>query len=1001
MLESWGLRLICAGHHAARPERGEAPRHSACTSSMDLLLEISSSAEELAAASAPVLSVSSTFSEAFVSKSPPKAASNSASRALDMWTRNKKHWQARHLISPGDKERGSWLSDRCSKGKWGVGCCVCAGIYENSWATYGVDNVDMLRTCRFQKHEQSQQHQRALNQLLGDASPGAPSIDDFQTVLSARRAAVMSETTSREKTDKMAWCLKEAVGRMERQDVKTCTTFGVHQDGSQSRHCVRYVAVNTKLSVYHGLLGVQRDGGTDALAVCQMTVDTLIEFCTAFTGAPRSIKVSPIFDEPLFQHISEHMHMFNADGASDETRTGRMLGQTAFPNLKFRLRDKTHAARRLISKPTGADPFLQATFDLFIGAKGSLTKTIENSPAIRAMFHKHCATAENVQDCSHVRRLKYSKVRYDSCAAPTGRFVVWFDALVALALELVASRTGTPAARAEAFLLAISDDLAVEQLIQLGMLADGADESMGPIRALDDDNYDVAEIPALLQLYTQKLDMMYVSKGCLTTGFTALMLENVTRPRIVTLKGTPRSIGGPEAVKDETVQRCLNRMIAWTVLVRQSLRAEFPCWEIWHAFEAFDLSLHRRALVDDGRKLRGGQARARHLNKLAQVFGVDAANLALEYDDHVVHAANLYKVGEGMRSVDCWREALLRTQSRESMRTRHPARNLLPVLQGYCLFCGCCTAGAERCFGLVRRLITPQRGSISGPRENEVLILSSASGRFSDDSIIANAREIWRDVCGAERASGDNRLRNNFIGCIRKVRAGADTSERAFLKRRRDAVATMLDATDSRPIATSTKAGAEWTADHETMRAKLRKIASTAKAHTHDEKGLLPTEITAKVTRAHEIMKVRNELNDMIYMAEKSARKLRMKPAEQKTALLKFLAGGMPVHVAEGLLQDAMASIQKYSMHVVGESRLHAQIYVATNPLSPGQRTDWAARLSGGQVVVPCFLGKRRHERLRNRLETSDSNPSLNMDLGRLRHRTSLARNHRARSNEP
>ena len=63
--------------------------------------------------------------------------------------------------------------------------------------------------------------------------------------------------------------------------------------------------------------------------------------------------------------------------------------------------------------------------------------------------------------------------RFDSLQRPLGRFVLFFDAVVELAVQLAMSRTGRPQEDAINFL----DYIDEEKCIQLAMLADAADET--------------------------------------------------------------------------------------------------------------------------------------------------------------------------------------------------------------------------------------------------------------------------------------------------------------------------------------------------------------------------------------------------------------------------------------------------------------------------------------------------------------------------------------------
>jgi hypothetical protein len=54
----------------------------------------------------------------------------------------------------------------------------------------------------------------------------------------------------------------------------------------------------------------------------------------------------------LFEHVKSRIELFDADGATDEQRAGRLL-MDELPNLKLVIRDRTHAATRQRVKTCG------------------------------------------------------------------------------------------------------------------------------------------------------------------------------------------------------------------------------------------------------------------------------------------------------------------------------------------------------------------------------------------------------------------------------------------------------------------------------------------------------------------------------------------------------------------------------------------------------------------------------------------------------------------------
>ena len=76
--------------------------------------------------------------------------------------------------------------------------------------------------------------------------------------------------------------------------------------------------------------------------------------CTPCLDPPR-VSVgrgrTPVVDDVIFKKVCEAVEIFDADGASDEQRTGRLLSEAyrgrepVFRNLKCQLTDTRHASR--------------------------------------------------------------------------------------------------------------------------------------------------------------------------------------------------------------------------------------------------------------------------------------------------------------------------------------------------------------------------------------------------------------------------------------------------------------------------------------------------------------------------------------------------------------------------------------------------------------------------------------------------------------------------------
>ena len=81
------------------------------------------------------------------------------------------------------------------------------------------------------------------------------------------------------------------------------------------------------------------------------------------------------------------------------------------------------------------------------------------------------------------------------------------------------------------------------------------------------------------------------------------MLEDLRRARTFVVKGHAVSVGCAGGVSEPIFQRAFAIMCAWLTLMIAVLKAEFPSFEILHAFCVFDINGPTRSLatMPDGR----------------------------------------------------------------------------------------------------------------------------------------------------------------------------------------------------------------------------------------------------------------------------------------------------------------------------------------------------------------------------------------------------------------
>lgn len=128
---------------------------------------------------------------------------------------------------------------------------------------------------------------------------------------------------------------------------------------------------------------------------------------------------------------------------------------------------------RVTERPWLADKLFCELITTINTASDSITQRIENSNAIKSVFAKHVKDLEDSPIGSEVRNLRAARHRHERKALPTGRFVLFFDAILATANWMVANRQGEVEGKdAQRFLEYIDE----EKYLAMALIADGSHE---------------------------------------------------------------------------------------------------------------------------------------------------------------------------------------------------------------------------------------------------------------------------------------------------------------------------------------------------------------------------------------------------------------------------------------------------------------------------------------------------------------------------------------------
>ena len=251
-----------------------------------------------------------------------------------------------------------------------VGCIVCAAARPESGkfaALTAADSPELMYISKLQRHEASAGHLAAMKKLglplPVDVSPppDSPGIKEFPKVVKARqnfsayRAGIDSVAVGREKQQRIQWCVAEALREKQRAFLANAECIGISQDARHSRLLVRCVAVDSRLNDYRFALGIAKDYGSGHAAIQKATEGIIHAFCVKEHGLRSTVFLESKYQN-LQSHICSHVELFVADAASDEHLAARFMKGAAgtldagqaplFKNLRFVLRDPTHAMRR-------------------------------------------------------------------------------------------------------------------------------------------------------------------------------------------------------------------------------------------------------------------------------------------------------------------------------------------------------------------------------------------------------------------------------------------------------------------------------------------------------------------------------------------------------------------------------------------------------------------------------------------------------------------------------
>lgn len=376
-------------------------------------------------------------------------------------------------------------------------------------------------------------------------------------------------------------------------------------------------------------------------------------------------------------------------------------------------------------------------------------------------------------------------------------------------------------------------------------------------------------------------------------------------------------------------------------LAMKVIETEFPDWELLRSFSVFSLNNERKESNSNRyMALQTDELHLEMLARLAQAFGVDKDALVREFYDHFPLALRLYMEAK-VSTQEAWRRAVERMQgSRASTRVRHPATALLPVLEQFHTF-GSSTSGVEQGFAKRLRTITPQQGSASHQMEVDLCKVVTDVIPEEREEIANAAAAIWAKRLGEARASPKQSRLHKGIPFTKKRSAN---TESGWVQKKRRAVHDASKHTEVPAMADQVVDVDGWTLGHaEELHFQTQK---QNKRLLHDEKSLLPHELTESVRGSLERCRLAQAKRDKERKAEARRRDLRSSGGSLT------IAKGMKVYVDESVVDRVLpTSFSKLGLEQQS-NRFGADLLLVVDPADVGRRTLAAAVLTGARLVT-------------------------------------------------
>ena len=588
--------------------------------------------------------------------------------------------------------------------------------------------------------------------------------EDFVHLLKTIKERKMKKKEAygdRYKLRRMLFCLAEASRQAKRHQFTTASQACMMHDGADSKLFARYALCTKDIERKYGFLGVfdlvQQHKTADSLALASSLSSIITNSCTQFYGAPYK---SPEWkekheklDEKAYNNIKVAISQLVADEAADEGRARELLVDTFdwdsvpdlhaedvnnfLPNAYVHSIDKAHSAKRILQRNFNGIPQCKEVKDRMVQSRKSPGKIIHNSQQFQEQYND-AKIGERIWNNRKLKDLGMSACKFNSIARPLVRMVLTFHATCSQMNTIWQHRDASSEEAVAA--VAFAEWLQLDHALLLGFMADAATEGVKLIRNWEPENGDVSSYIEYSMIFLHTVTVLFKERKVFDgSTFGAFMISELKRRDIVfTFKNGSTKTLSKDDVTEEKINVALDVMCHWVDLLKASIKAENPNWELIQAFNCL-------SITDVGAELQAADAKgiqhtddldtsdpdslpwySKCINTLANFVEAEPGTLRLE----VEATRPLVKryVGEGLTQREAWGKATCQRLANAARREKEKPdekdisnfKSLAKVLQYYQAW-SISTCGVEREIGDYRDIIGPKRKSCSIHRINDEL----------------------------------------------------------------------------------------------------------------------------------------------------------------------------------------------------------------------------------------------------------------------------------------